>query len=348
MTISITAPIDRAIHRTKITLFKPFQAAKWFKLGFCAFLAQLGQGGGSFQFPSIPGPGGGPPTTGLPPNWVEWWTDNAVWMVPLIVLSVLAVVTVAVLVVWLSSRGKFMLLDGLAHNRGAVVEPWKRHAALANNLCGFVLLCILLSFVGLAISAGLGMALAWPDLQAGQFTERGFAAVIVVTALLLLGGLVVMNLFLLLNDFVVPAMYLRGQRVTEAWGTVYREVLCGHLGRIVLFYLMRLVMMLPIGVMTIMAIRATCCLALLPYLGSVILLPFTLFMRSYTLYFLQQFGPQWQFFTHDPGPWFDSPEPGPRCRHCGYNLTGNVSGICPECGSPAPLTPPTIPPSPPT
>ena len=23
-----------------------------------------------------------------------------------------------------------------------------------------------------------------------------------------------------------------------------------------------------------------------------------------------------------------------RCRQCGYNLTGNVSGICPECGRP--------------
>ena len=23
-----------------------------------------------------------------------------------------------------------------------------------------------------------------------------------------------------------------------------------------------------------------------------------------------------------------------RCRSCGYNLTGNVSGICPECGTP--------------
>jgi hypothetical protein len=22
------------------------------------------------------------------------------------------------------------------------------------------------------------------------------------------------------------------------------------------------------------------------------------------------------------------------CRHCGYNLTGNVSGRCPECGTP--------------
>lgn len=21
------------------------------------------------------------------------------------------------------------------------------------------------------------------------------------------------------------------------------------------------------------------------------------------------------------------------CRHCGYNLTGNVSGVCPECGT---------------
>jgi len=26
------------------------------------------------------------------------------------------------------------------------------------------------------------------------------------------------------------------------------------------------------------------------------------------------------------------------CRSCRYNLTGNISGICPECGSP--ITPP--------
>jgi predicted RNA-binding Zn-ribbon protein involved in translation (DUF1610 family) len=25
---------------------------------------------------------------------------------------------------------------------------------------------------------------------------------------------------------------------------------------------------------------------------------------------------------------------GPRCAGCGYDLTGNVSGICPECGRP--------------
>jgi len=25
-----------------------------------------------------------------------------------------------------------------------------------------------------------------------------------------------------------------------------------------------------------------------------------------------------------------------QCRECNYNLTGNISGICPECGTPIP------------
>ena len=27
----------------------------------------------------------------------------------------------------------------------------------------------------------------------------------------------------------------------------------------------------------------------------------------------------------------------PACRACGYDLTGNVSGVCPECGTPTSL-----------
>jgi hypothetical protein len=27
---------------------------------------------------------------------------------------------------------------------------------------------------------------------------------------------------------------------------------------------------------------------------------------------------------------------GPRCQHCHYDLTGNVSGVCPECGTTVP------------
>ena len=31
----------------------------------------------------------------------------------------------------------------------------------------------------------------------------------------------------------------------------------------------------------------------------------------------------------------------PICRHCGYNLTGNESGVCPECATPVPKREPT-------
>ncbi|MCC6357786.1 MAG: hypothetical protein IT450_03505 [Phycisphaerales bacterium] len=31
--------------------------------------------------------------------------------------------------------------------------------------------------------------------------------------------------------------------------------------------------------------------------------------------------------------WGDAPPPDNRCWKCGYDLTGNVSGTCPECGT---------------
>lgn len=33
------------------------------------------------------------------------------------------------------------------------------------------------------------------------------------------------------------------------------------------------------------------------------------------------------------------PMVSPRCHQCDYDLTGNVSGICPECGTPIPAPP---------
>ena len=34
--------------------------------------------------------------------------------------------------------------------------------------------------------------------------------------------------------------------------------------------------------------------------------------------------------------WLDRRFPRGRCSTCGYNLTGNVSGVCPECGTEVP------------
>ena len=50
--VSVVEPLTPAIERVKTVLFRPFDLGKWFVIGFCAWLAQLGKyegGGGSGQ-----------------------------------------------------------------------------------------------------------------------------------------------------------------------------------------------------------------------------------------------------------------------------------------------------------
>ena len=49
-TLSVFDPINPTIEKVKMTLFKPFDLGKWFTIGFCAWLAQLGWGGFNFNF----------------------------------------------------------------------------------------------------------------------------------------------------------------------------------------------------------------------------------------------------------------------------------------------------------
>ena len=51
------------------------------------------------------------------------------------------------------------------------------------------------------------------------------------------------------------------------------------------------------GIIAMVATCATCCIAAIPYLGTVILLPLLVFIRCYSLCFLEQLGPDWQFFA---------------------------------------------------
>ena len=45
--ISVIEPIGAAFEKTKEILFKPFDIGKWFVIGFCAWLATLGNGADS-------------------------------------------------------------------------------------------------------------------------------------------------------------------------------------------------------------------------------------------------------------------------------------------------------------
>jgi hypothetical protein len=299
MPISVVDPVGPAIERTKKILFRPFDLGKWCVLGFGAFLANLGEGGAPNFGSGGRGGGGGARggEAGGDSRQVVEWTQQHLALILAIALAALIVgIAIGLLLTWLSSRGKFMFLDGIVRNRAAVVKPWKEFRPEANSLFLFRVLVGLATFVCLLLAAGLAIGIAWPDISAGAFRGSAFLALGVGIPLALLIALVasLINLFLL--DFVVPIMYLRRLPVVAAWG-VFRDVfLADRVGTLVLYVLFKIVIAICVGMLAFLVTCATCCIAALPYIGTVILLPLLVFGRAYPLYFIKQFGPNWNVF----------------------------------------------------
>jgi len=287
--ISITGPIQPALDHTKRILFQPFSWGKWFVLGFCAFLAQLG-GGGSFNYNNA---FHRTPLARESPLG-EWVTAHLPLVILLGALLLLVMMALVVLFQWLGSRGAFMFLDGVARNRAAVVEPWDRFRDRGNQLFRFRLLLILVTLGFLAVVVGMGFLVVLPAFRAEAFGRSALFPLLLVGGILLLGLLVLLAVSLLLKDFVVPIMYRRDLDLPEAWVVLRQELLPGHGWPFLGFYLMTLVLWIPAILLAIAIICLTCCVAILPYLSSVALLPISVFFRCYSLCFLEQFGEGWR------------------------------------------------------
>ena len=297
--ISVVEPLNPAMRRVQEVLFQPFDLQKWLVLGFCAWLAQLGSGGGSGsggQVGRVGAQGGGPDFG--PIN--DWFRENMALVITVVVVLLLLAVAIGFLVTWLSSRGHFMFLDGVVHNRAHVTSPWSEYRREGNSLCLFRVCVGLATLLAVPLLLLVGVAIAWSDIQAGQFgAAAGLALIIgIPTLLLLIFVLVCISLFL--NDFVVPIMYHHRLTVMPAWRVFRESLLDGRGGTFLLYVLFKFVIGIAIATLTIGVVCATCCIAALPYVGTVILLPLHVFVRSYSLYFLAQFGPEWQLIRVEP------------------------------------------------
>jgi hypothetical protein len=312
MAISAVDPISPAIERTRQILFRPFQAGKWFVLGFCSWIAYLGSssggGGPPASFPGGAGPGGGaqapgkaPAAPGLPPELrhaIEWVQANLLLVVGVSAAVITLIIVIGLLISWLQSRFSFIFLDNVVRNRAEVADPWREFRREGDSLFGFRVVLMLGSWLVFLALVAATVAIAWPDVQAQHFGAWAIGAIVFGILAVVAVALVLTVIHVFIDDFVIPIMYLRRQGAMASWSEFRHNVLAGHWGAFLLYLLFRVVVVsLVIGCIAVGVTCATCCLALLPYIGSVILLPLTVFMRQYSLYYLEQFGPSWQFFA---------------------------------------------------
>lgn len=293
--ISVTRPVGQALDRVKLVLFQPFDLGKWFVIGFCAWLAQLGEHGfgGNFNYNFGGGRGsGGSVREAFGQAW-EYVQNNLYWILPTVIALVAVGVALWLVFTWLSSRGKFMFLHCVAHNRAEVAVPWRQFAHPGNSL---FLFRILLGLTGTILTLPLLAVIAVGILRMVQRGEPSVVGILVslVMALALIAVAIVLALIgKFTTDFVVPIMFLRGVGWRQGWGEFW-GMLWRNIGHFVLYILFQILLALAIGTITLVVVLATCCIAgcllALPYLGTVLFLPVLLFSRAYSLHYLAQFG----------------------------------------------------------
>ncbi len=300
MEIRFIEPLSRGWKRMVKALFKPFDIKKWFVVGFTVFLADLmdsdGGGGGSwnldkkhnnfddfFNFPRI--------------AW-EWLEHHPLWFT-LIVVGLILLIILVVVLTWLSSRGKFMFLNNVVHDKAEVVKPWYDYKMQGNSLFlwrlvfGFICFLIFLSFLVGAFFIGLNIHQDYYPFAAKVFLILG----LVLSGLLMLVFIGYISLFL--NDFIVPIMYKFNLKAVPAWSR-FLHLLGKNFFYFILYGLIIFILYIGVVIGVILFGLFTCCcgilLIIIPYIGSVILLPVSYTFRSFSVEFLEQFGPDYKIF----------------------------------------------------
>ncbi len=303
--ISVIDPIGPAVDRVKAMLFAPFDLVRWLVIGFCAWLANLGKGG-------FPGGFRGGFRGTIPPGGLDWehirrevegffGMDLVVVMVIGGLVLVILGVVVAIVVLWLSSRGRFMFLHCVAQNKAEVKIPWHKYRQQANSLFLFRLVAGIIFYVSIGLLALPVALLAGLIMRGGDRVAFGIVGIVLIVVLVLIPAGIIYSLILkFTRDFVVPIMYLHGCTCVQGW-RAFRGLLSANAGRLTLYVLFWILMLMAVSAIIMAFGLVTCCcgffLLAIPYVGAVITLPLPAFLRAYSLQYLAQFGPAFDVFA---------------------------------------------------
>jgi len=301
MNIAYMEPLSQAMKRMKKSLFKPFDVGKWFAVGFTAFLAGLldygGGGGNGAQAAFDENDFDDEEFFDLPDHIMRWIEDNPEWLA-LIITGIILLVAVIVVLTWLSSRGKFMFLDNVLHDRALVIKPWQDYKELGNSLFlwrvtyGFIVIVIILALFGYIYSALYDMYIY------DEFAEN-ILTLVGLGFLLLAFIIITAYISLFLSDFIVPIMYKKSLKSMPAW-SVFMSLFSQHAAYFILYGLLIFILSILVFFGVILLGLFTCCLGfvllVIPYISSVVLLPISYTFRAFSVQFLEQFGVEFSLF----------------------------------------------------
>jgi hypothetical protein len=109
--------------------------------------------------------------------------------------------------------------------------------------------------------------------------------------------------FALTLQLMIPVMYRQRCRAMDAFRQTLRLIV-DRPGPVLLYMLFFLVLVIAAAMISCALTCVTCCIAAIPYIGAVILLPLPVTLGAFSLLFLRQFGPDYDVWADFMPPEF--------------------------------------------
>ena len=295
--IEIFKPSGEAFELMKKILFQPFDFKKWLVIGFVAWLANLAGSGGGFNYQYDRREH----VQALNQTISQIPQPVLITGICVLICLVLALVLV---VAWLRARGGFMFTDCIVKNRGAVAAPWREFRTEGNSYFLFSLVVGLALFV-FAVLLSVPVILLLVKSRYYFFIHRDQLNIYLISAIVAWVFVMLLLVFVwsLIANFMTPVMYRRRCRAYEAFRAV-TKLIAANPGEILLYWLFLIVLGLASALVACVVTCATCCITAIPYVGTVILLPVFVLLRSFSLLFIRQFGPDYDVWANFMPPEF--------------------------------------------
>jgi hypothetical protein len=209
---------------------------------------------------------------------------------------ILLVLALLIVFAWLRARGRFTFIDCIVKNRGAIVEPWREFRNQGNS---YFLFGLLVGFIILIILAAASVPFMLPIVRGVMFLHMHDVYLICMIALWAVVLLLLILAWALISHFMIAVMYRRRCLANEAF-RIALSLIAQYPGEITLYCLFWIVLGIGTAITACATILVTCCIALLPYIGTVILLPLFVCLRAFGLRFIRQFGPDYDVWAGIP------------------------------------------------